>query len=129
LLHGIKQVIVVARSEDKFNTAREDWSHRDGIICGERNVRVQFVPCDLGDITDVRAAAEKIKKKTNRVHILLCNAGRFATTGSWAISMTSIQSKDLEFHTNTNFHHRVSTESLPPIASVTRYSLLCCSPC
>ncbi|KAJ6048020.1 uncharacterized protein N7446_011061 [Penicillium canescens] len=67
LLHGIKQVIIVARSEDKFNTAREDWSHRDGIICGEQDVRVQFVPCDLGDITDVRAAAEKIKKKTDRV--------------------------------------------------------------
>ena len=80
LLHGIKTVIVLARSEDEFHTACEDWSHRDGLICGEQDARVQFVRCDLGDITNVQAAAEEIRKKTDRVHILFCNAGKIAIT-------------------------------------------------
>ncbi|KAJ6173563.1 hypothetical protein N7485_006375 [Penicillium canescens] len=109
LLHGIKQVIIVARSEDKFNTAREDWSHRDGIICGEQDVQVQFVPCDLGDITDVRAAAEKIKKKTDRVHILLCNAG-LGVPYEYKLSPQGI---DRVFATNCVGHQVLVTLLLP----------------
>ncbi|KAJ5853061.1 hypothetical protein N7534_005604, partial [Penicillium rubens] len=51
LFHEIKQIIVLARSEDKFHTACEDRSHRDGTICGELHAHVQFVRCDLCDIT------------------------------------------------------------------------------
>lgn len=80
LLHGIKQIIVLARSEDKFRTACEDWSHRDGITRGELHARVQFVRCDLCDITDVQTAAKEISKKTDHVHILLCNAGKFVVS-------------------------------------------------
>lgn len=81
LLHGIKDVIVVARNEDKFNTAHEDWSNRDGIISRQEEVRIRFVPCDLADIAAVEAAAEKIKEMTDRVHLLFCNAGKFANKG------------------------------------------------
>jgi NAD(P)-dependent dehydrogenase (short-subunit alcohol dehydrogenase family) len=79
LLHDIKDVIVVARSEDKFNTALEDWPHRGGMTGCQEQVRVHFVPCDLADIAAVKAAAEKIKELTDRVHLFFCNAGRFAT--------------------------------------------------
>lgn len=37
-----------------------------------------FVKCDLGDIQDVKAAIEKIKQVTDRIHILICNAGDFS---------------------------------------------------
>lgn len=60
LFHGIKQIIVLARSEDKFHTAFEDWSHRGGIICGQLHARVQFVHCDLCDITEAQAAVREI---------------------------------------------------------------------
>ncbi|OQE04345.1 hypothetical protein PENVUL_c034G04000 [Penicillium vulpinum] len=31
LVHGIEKVIIIARSEDKYITAREEWKHRAGI--------------------------------------------------------------------------------------------------
>lgn len=77
LLHGIATVFVVARSKEKFDTAREDWRRREGISLGENEERLQFVPCDLSHIKDVKAAAEQIKQKTDRIHILICNAGEF----------------------------------------------------
>ncbi|KAJ5283448.1 hypothetical protein N7505_001428, partial [Penicillium chrysogenum] len=109
LLHGIKTVIVLARSEDKFHTACGDWSHRDGLICGEQDARVQFVRCDLGDITDVQAAAEEIRKKTDRVHILLCNAG-LGVPYEYKLSPQGI---DRVFATNCVGHQVLVTLLLP----------------
>lgn len=76
LLNGIEKAIVVSRSPDKFQTAREEWKARDGISLGEHDARVDFVQCDLADIANVHAAAEQIKQKTDRIHILICNAGQ-----------------------------------------------------
>lgn len=67
----------MGRSNDKFNSAREEWRQREGISLGENDERVQFVPCDLADIKDVKAATEQIKQKTDHLHILICNAGEF----------------------------------------------------
>jgi NAD(P)-dependent dehydrogenase (short-subunit alcohol dehydrogenase family) len=74
LLHGIKKVIIIARSEDRYITAREEWRHREGISL-ENDTRAVFVKCDLGDIQDVKAAVDMIKQVTDRLHILVCNAG------------------------------------------------------
>ncbi|KAJ5824441.1 hypothetical protein N7447_006781 [Penicillium robsamsonii] len=74
LLHGIEKVIIIARSEDRYTTAREEWRHREGISL-ENDTRAEFVKCDLGDIRDVKAAVAKIKQLTSRIHILICNAG------------------------------------------------------
>lgn len=75
LLHGIQKVIIVARSEEKYNTTYDEWSVRKGIYLTENNSRVTFIKCDLGDIKDVYAAAQQIKQQTELIHILICNAG------------------------------------------------------
>lgn len=31
--------------------------------------------CDLADIANVQAATDQIKQKTDRIHIMICNAG------------------------------------------------------
>lgn len=67
-------MIIIARSEDKYTAACKEWGHRKGILL-ENDTRVEFVKCDLGDIQDVKAAVEKIKQITDRIHILVCNAG------------------------------------------------------
>lgn len=67
----------MARSKDKYDAARKEWRHREGISLGENDERLQFVPCDLADIKDVKAATEQIKQKTDHIHILICNAGEF----------------------------------------------------
>ncbi|OQD79565.1 hypothetical protein PENANT_c048G10899 [Penicillium antarcticum] len=74
LLHGIESVIILARSEDKYIAACKEWRQTEAISLNEDDSRVKFVKCDLGDIEDVKAATEKIKELTDRVHILVCNA-------------------------------------------------------
>ncbi|KAJ5543016.1 hypothetical protein N7461_009019 [Penicillium sp. DV-2018c] len=76
LLHGIEKVIILARSEGRYITAREEWRHLKSNSPGLDN-RTEFVKCDLQDIQDVKLAAEKIKQITDRIHILICNAGEF----------------------------------------------------
>ncbi|KAJ6124830.1 hypothetical protein N7471_012147 [Penicillium samsonianum] len=109
LLHGIEKVIIIARSEDRYITAREEWRQQKGISL-DNDARSEFVKCDLGNIQDVKAAAEKIKQVTDRVHILVCNA---------AISVQneykrSPQNIERVFATNC-VGHQVLTMSLLPL--------------
>ncbi|CRL25131.1 Short-chain dehydrogenase/reductase SDR [Penicillium camemberti] len=108
LLHDIEKVIIIARSEDKYITACEEWRHRKGISL-ENDTRAEFVKCDLGDIQDVKAAVEKIKQITDRIHILVCNA---------AISVQneckhSPQKIERVFATNCVGHQVLTTSLLP----------------
>ncbi|KAJ5964658.1 uncharacterized protein N7479_004534 [Penicillium vulpinum] len=108
LVHGIEKVIIIARSEDKYITAREEWKHRAGISL-ENDTRTEFVKCDLGDIQDVKSAVEKIKQVTDRIHILVCNA---------AISVQneykhSPQNIERVFATNCVGHQVLATALLP----------------
>ncbi|KAJ5365043.1 hypothetical protein N7517_007929 [Penicillium concentricum] len=108
LLHGIEKVIIIARSEDRYITAREEWRHREGILL-ENDTRAEFVKCDLGDIQDVKAAVETIKQFTDRIHILVCNA---------AISVQneckcSPQNIERVFATNCVGHQVLATSLLP----------------
>ncbi|KAJ5151002.1 uncharacterized protein N7482_010254 [Penicillium canariense] len=101
-------VIVVARSEDKFTTAREEWRCRQGISLGEGDTRVDFVKCDLGDIKAVWAAAQQIKQKTEYIHILICNAGLgIPTTASQPHTIDPV------FATNCISHQALTTLLLP----------------
>jgi NAD(P)-dependent dehydrogenase (short-subunit alcohol dehydrogenase family) len=77
LLHGIEKVIIVARSEDRYITAREEWRYLKG-NSSELDTRTEFVKCDLEDIQDVKIATQKIKQVTDRIHILFCNAGELS---------------------------------------------------
>ncbi|CAI7665093.1 unnamed protein product [Penicillium glandicola] len=108
LLHGTEKVIVIARSEDKYTTALEEWRHHKGISL-ENDTRTEFVKCDLGDIRDVKVAVEKIKQLTDRIHILVCNA---------AISIQneckrSPQNIERVFATNCVGHQVLATSLLP----------------
>ena len=109
LLHGIAKVIIVARSADKFKTAREAWSHRDGISLGENDARIEFISCDLSNIIDVQAAARQIKQMTDRIHMLFCNAG----LGVPYEYKRSPQNIDRVFAANCVGHQALSTMLLP----------------
>ncbi|KAJ5084281.1 hypothetical protein NUU61_008860 [Penicillium alfredii] len=111
LLHGIAKIFIVARSADKFQIAREEWRQREGISLGENDARVEFVKCDLGNISDVKAAAEKIKHKTDQVHILICNAD--AGLGVPKEYKRSPQNIEWVFATNCVGHQVLVTLLLP----------------
>lgn len=66
----------MGRNRPKYNAALEEWRERPGITLGEgENSRTEFVECDLADIPSVRDAAEWIKWRAGRLHIVICNAG------------------------------------------------------
>ncbi|KAJ5668833.1 hypothetical protein N7462_009903, partial [Penicillium macrosclerotiorum] len=109
LLHGIEKVIVVARSEDKFNIARKEWICRDGITLSDDSVQVEFVQADLGDVESVRTACEHIKAKTDLIHILICNAG----LGVPYECQRSPQNIDHVFAANCVGHQVLTTVLLP----------------
>ncbi|KAF9883456.1 hypothetical protein FE257_003454 [Aspergillus nanangensis] len=44
-------------------------------MLGEDSARVTFVQCDLADVFSTRNTAEYIKRTTDRLDILICNAG------------------------------------------------------
>jgi NAD(P)-dependent dehydrogenase (short-subunit alcohol dehydrogenase family) len=82
-LHGIEKIFILARSRTKFDAALEEWRERDGINLGLTSdnkdpVKLHFISCDLGDICAVREAADQIKQDTDRLDLVICNAGRWA---------------------------------------------------
>lgn len=88
-MHGIERVIILARSEDKYITTWNEWRQSEAISLKQDDPRVKFVKCDLGDIENVKVATEKIKELTDRVHILVCNAGEY-------LNNTSLHSATIE---------------------------------
>ncbi|KAG0156559.1 hypothetical protein PDIDSM_3740 [Penicillium digitatum] len=108
LLHDIEKVIILARNEDAYITAREEWRYRKGISL-ENIIPVEFVKCDLGDIQDVKAAVEKIKQVTDRIHILVCNAA----LGVPNEYRRSPQNIERVFATNCVGHQVLATLLLP----------------
>ncbi|KAJ5232754.1 hypothetical protein N7468_005710 [Penicillium chermesinum] len=110
LHHGIEKVIVVARSKDKFLVAQETWGQRLGQSF-EDDSRLEFVACDLGDINDVRAATDTIKRQTDKIHILFCNAG----LGVPYEYKHSPQGIDHVFATNCVGHQALVTLLLPEL--------------
>ncbi|KAJ5605908.1 hypothetical protein N7510_008689 [Penicillium lagena] len=108
LEHGIAKVFLVARSATKYQEALQAWKQRH--LLDEDNSRVTFVPCDLGDINAVKAAADQIKQSTEYVHILVCNAA----LGVPPQYKRSSQNIDWVFATNC-VGHQVLTMLLVPL--------------
>lgn len=76
LLHGISKVFVLARREEKFLAAREDWAKTEKLEKDDIEKRAEFVRCDLSNIAQVAEAAETlISKAGGRLDILVDNAG------------------------------------------------------
>ncbi|KAJ6011475.1 hypothetical protein N7451_002887 [Penicillium sp. IBT 35674x] len=115
LIHGIEKVIIVARSEDKFNSACDEWKARKEIGLVEGDDRVAFVKCDLGNVNDVYTAAQQIKQQTEYIHILICNAG----LGIQPIAPLNSQGIDPIFATNCIGHHCLVALLLPRLKKAT----------
>ncbi|KAL3419247.1 retinol dehydrogenase 12 [Phlyctema vagabunda] len=73
LLHDVSKVYVIARTAEKFQTAQKSWKEQDGIENVEQ--RVEFLSCDLSDITEIKKVAEQLLPKLTRLDILINNAG------------------------------------------------------
>lgn len=74
LLHNISKLYILARSKEKFETAKGYWfdTHQ---ISEEIVGRVEFVECDLSDMVAVKKVADGLVKKLDRLDILINNAG------------------------------------------------------
>ncbi|CAL5874878.1 uncharacterized protein PFLUO_LOCUS9180 [Penicillium psychrofluorescens] len=108
LEYGIAKVFIVARSAPKYHEALQAWKQRQ--LLDEDHPRVEFVPCDLGDINAVKAAADQIKQSTEYVHLLVCNAA----LGVPPQYKRSPQNIDWVFATNC-VGHQVLTMLLVPL--------------
>ncbi|CAZ84069.1 unnamed protein product [Tuber melanosporum] len=73
LLHDIGHVVVLARSREKFEIAREEWGK---ITCHEEVAeRVEFVECDLTDLRVVDRVGKELLRRLGRLDMLFLNAG------------------------------------------------------
>ncbi|PGH17992.1 hypothetical protein AJ80_04613 [Polytolypa hystricis UAMH7299] len=123
LRYGIKKLYIVARSKTKYDAALSTWCERPDVNVqsqekGEFSQRVEFIPCDLGDIQDVKNAAEQILRKTDRLDMLLCNAA-LPISPTYTLSPQSIE---LIFAVNHVGHHILVSLLLPLMkATITRH--------
>ncbi|KAL1984862.1 hypothetical protein VTN96DRAFT_8617 [Rasamsonia emersonii] len=75
LVHGIRKIFILGRSKQKFSEALEYWRSRRYTIEYDDKSRLSFVQCDLADIRSVKDSADQIMKATDRLDIVICNAG------------------------------------------------------
>ncbi|PWW77899.1 NAD(P)-binding protein [Tuber magnatum] len=72
LLHDIGHVVVLARSREKFEFAREEWgkfrSHEEVVE------KVEFVECDLTDLKVVDRVGKELLGRLERLDMLFLNA-------------------------------------------------------
>lgn len=76
LLHGIAKVYVLARTEDKFVAARDEWAARPGLSADDVEQRTEFIKCDLDSIEATAQAAKALLAKIDRLDLLFNNAGK-----------------------------------------------------
>ncbi|RJE21144.1 short chain dehydrogenase reductase [Aspergillus sclerotialis] len=101
LRYGIEKVFVVARNKNKYMDSKEEWRRRAHITLGKNDSRVEFIKCDLTDILSVQGAARQVKLKTERLHIVICNAGQ-AVSSQYHRSPQNVESV---FAANCLGHH------------------------
>ncbi len=76
LIHGISRVYVLARSSSKFKLAKKFWSESHKLATEDIAKRVEFLPCDLSDITAVKKVGDSLMGKLDRLDMLIDNAGQ-----------------------------------------------------
>ena len=75
LLHGIDKVYILARTPSKYEDSKEEWLRTRGITREDSTYRSEYIQCDLSDIRDVKAVADKLLSKLDRLDMLINNAG------------------------------------------------------
>jgi NAD(P)-dependent dehydrogenase (short-subunit alcohol dehydrogenase family) len=73
LLHDISKVYILARSANKFQDAVAYWKE---IQTPDVDSRVEFIACDLGDMTAVKKVADELLQRLDRLDMLFNHAGK-----------------------------------------------------
>lgn len=74
LLHDISKVYVIARSATKFQDSIAYWEESQA---QDVHARVEFITCNLGDITEVKKVADELLRRLDRLDMLFNHAGKF----------------------------------------------------
>ena len=72
LLHNISKVYVLSRKQEKFDQAKIYWKGKHGLEVEEV---VEFISCDLNDMTIVKKVGDELLGQLSRLDILVNNAG------------------------------------------------------
>jgi len=112
LLHNISKLYILARSKEKFKSAKDYWydTHQ---ISEEVVGRVEFIPCDLSDMVVVKKVADDLVKKLDRLDILINNAG-LPTVPDYTLSPQGIETI---WATNVVGHFILTNILLPRLES------------
>lgn len=89
LLHGISKVYIIARTESRYEEAKKEWLQKHGLRTADVEERTEFVKCDLGDLWNVKKAADELLGKLERLDILINNAGRYSVPDVFSFSTIS----------------------------------------
>ena len=73
LSKNIKHVFIMSMSGEVVDDALKAIGQEMG---EEAAKKVTWLPCDISNWLEVKATADKIASKTDRIDILICNAGR-----------------------------------------------------
>jgi len=116
LKNGISKVIIASNDAARYKEAEEYFSKEAG---HDVSSKVTFHEMDLGDYAAVKKVVEQIKKETDRIDILNCNAaiGMYATD---VPSSTADKSHAIDRHfACNNVGHAILTQGLLPLIKET----------
>jgi len=107
LLHNAK-VYILARDQDRTLKAISEIKAETG------KDALEFIKCDLGDLSSIRTAAEEFMRKEKKLDVLLNNAGVMIPPVEW----TTKDGYDYQFGVNALGHYFL-TSLLDPILKST----------
>lgn len=105
------RVFLLARSEARYQEAFQSFQQADE----ESAKRWSYVACDLADLESVKAAAAQLAKDTDRIDVLLNNAGVMAMPYSF-----TKQGLEIQCGTNVVGHALLSYLLLPLLVRTAR---------
>jgi NAD(P)-dependent dehydrogenase (short-subunit alcohol dehydrogenase family) len=99
------RVLLACRSEERTRPAVEE------IVAATGNAEVSWLPLDLADLTTIPATLQSLAERTDRIDVLVANAGLAGQRG------TTAQGFELAFGTNHLGHFQLVTGALPLLAA------------
>ncbi|KAF2201551.1 putative short chain dehydrogenase/reductase [Delitschia confertaspora ATCC 74209] len=111
LLHGVSKVYILARSKDKYEKSKAQWTRDHGLQKVDVEARTDFVQCDLTSIKHVARVATELVANLERLDVLINNAAMALTTDA-TLSPDGIEAV---FATNHVGHFTLTNILLPLI--------------